>query len=384
MDKRFNVGITTFGADGGKSGISQYIINLIAEFSKMKDRARFEVMTYENESEIFLSHKNGVSSLNFSNRMHSPLLNVAWHQFALPALCRKRKYDVLFLPAGNRRLPVWSPCPTVGTVHDFSSIHVKGKYDPARMFYITRVLPFLVKKLTRILTVSESSKRDIIEYAQVPEDRVTVTPLAADNNLYYPRDKKESTLRVAERFGIRRPYILFISRIEHPGKNHARLIRAFSRLKETEDLPHQLVLAGSDWSGAAEVHREASASFYANDVIFTGFVKTKDLPDLFCGSDLFMFPSLYEGFGLPVLEAMSCGVPVACSNVSSMPEVAHNAAYLFDPYEEDDIAEAMKRMINDTELSTHLAALGLERSKRFTWKRTAEMTMQIIRQAAEN
>ena len=377
------IGITTFGGDGGKSGISQYIINLLREFSANRNGYEYEVLIYEDEKEIFLPDTNGMKALSFGERLRNPIINVGWHQVALPELCKKHNYDVLFLPAGNRRLPVTSACPTVGTVHDFSSIHVKGKYDAARMFYITRVLPGLVRRLSQVLTVSESSKRDIIEYARVPEDRITVTPLAADSSLYFPRDKAECAEKVRHRFGFEGPYILFISRIEHPGKNHVRLIRAFSRLKEREHLPHKLVLAGSDWGGADEVHRTAAQSSFADSIIFTGFAKTEDLPDLYSGSDLFVFPSLYEGFGLPVLEAMASGVPVACSNISSMPEVAGDAAALFDPYDEEAIEDALRQMLTNDERLRDAARRGLDRSREFTWAKTAAQTLDVIRRTAK-
>jgi glycosyltransferase involved in cell wall biosynthesis len=377
------IGITTFGGDGGKSGISQYIINILREFAALDDKPDFEVIVYEDEKELFVPDPNSMSTICFGDSLRSPVANIAWHQFSLPKLCRKQKYDVLFLPAGNRRLPISLPCPSVGTVHDFSSIHVEGKYDPARMFYIKRVLPFLARRLTRVLTVSESSKKDIVEYAGVPGEYVTVTPLAADNQVYFPRDQAECIKRIGPKYNIRKPYVLYISRIEHPGKNHAGLVRAFSILKETEDIPHQLVLAGSDWDRAEEVHRAAEESAFTDDIVFTGFAPTDDLPDLYCGAELFVFPSLYEGFGLPVLEAVTCGVPVACSNISSIPEVIGDTGILFDPYDDEAIADAMRRLLIDPGLLTDCRERGLERAKKYTWSATADLTLKVLREAAE-
>ena len=376
------IGITTFGGDGGKSGISQYIINILREFAVLEDRPDFEVIVYEDEKELFVPDPDSMSTICFGDSLRSPVANIAWHQFSLPKLCRKQKYDVLFLPAGNRRLPMSLPCPSVGTVHDFSSIHVEGKYDPARMFYIKRVLPFLARKLTRVLTVSESSKRDIVEYARVPEKYVTVTPLAADNQVYFPRSAAECVKRIGPKYDIRPPYILYISRIEHPGKNHAGLVRAFSILKETEDIPHQLVLAGSDWDRAEEVHSAAAESAYTDDIVFTGFAPNDDLPDLYCGAELFVFPSLYEGFGLPVLEAMTCGVPVACSNISSIPEVIGDTGILFDPHDDEAIADAMRRLLTDPGLLNDCRERGLARAKKYTWSATAALTLKVLREAA--
>lgn len=374
------IGITTFGGDGGKSGISQYIINLLRQFPALAGGDKFEVIGYEDERDIFVPDSDLMKVRGYGHDIGSPIKNIIWHQTKLPKLCKE--YDVLFLPAGNRRLPLSVPCPSVGTVHDFSSLHVKGKYDRARMFYITKVLPFLIKKLTLVLTVSESSKCDIVEYAGVPEEKVIVTPLAANNKLYHPRGRGECISNLQDSIKVRDPYILYISRIEHPGKNHARLIKAFAQLKRDEKIPHQLVLAGSDWGRAEAVHEVADKCGFSDDIMFTGFVNSDDLPNLYCGCDLFVFPSLYEGFGLPVLEAMSCGVPVACSNISSLPEVAGEAGLLFDPYEVESIAAEMKRIVTDTETAKRYVDAGLERSSQFTWERTARQTLQVLREAA--
>jgi glycosyltransferase involved in cell wall biosynthesis len=376
------VGISTFGGDGGKSGISQYIIQLIREFARQPDGCTFETIGYGDERSVFVPESGGIVHLPFGSHLRSPIRNVFWHQTTLPRYCRERAFDVLFLPAGNRRLPLYSPCPTVGTVHDFSSIHVPGKYDRARLFYITQVLPFLIRRLTHVLTISESSKRDIVEYARVPEEKVTVTPLAADPDVYFPRDPQEALALLSPRHAVRPPFILYTSRIEHPGKNHARLIRAFAELKRKERIPHQLVLAGTDRERAEEVHRTAEETGIAKDILFTGFVATQDLPLLYQAAGIFVFPSLYEGFGLPILEAMACGTPVACSRISSMPEVAGDAAILFDPDEEGSISSAIWSIISQADLRKDLAVRGLERSKQFSWARTAAQTLAVIRSVA--
>jgi len=290
---------------------------------------------------------------------------------------------VLFLPAGNRRLPFSVSCPTVGTVHDFSSIHVTGKYDPARRFYITKVLPVFIRRLSRVITVSESSKKDIVEFAEVPGERVTVIPLGVDQARYYPRSKQESLSKIVGRYSITPPYILYISRIEHPGKNHVRLIEAFSRLKAATRLPHQLVLTGSDWTRAEVVHQAAEKSPYAGNILFSGFAPADDLPDLYCGAELFVFPSLYEGFGLPLLEAMTCGTPVVCSELSSLPEVARGSARMFDPYSVEAIAETMETLLTDEDLQKSYIQRGLEQSDGFSWSHSAELTLEVITRCAE-
>jgi glycosyltransferase involved in cell wall biosynthesis len=378
------IGVSTFGCDRGRSGIGRYLICLLREFAAAPNGDHCEVLMCEEDREAFLPPEAGrVSPVCLTNSLRRPLVNLAWHQAALPGWCRRRGYDALFLPAGNRRVPLWSPCPAVGTVHDLASLHVRGKYDPARTLYVTRLLPRLIRRLSRVIAVSESGKRDIVEGAGVPEERVVVIPQGVDHGRYFPRDGEEARARVCPRYGIRPPYILYVSRLEHPGKNHVRLIRAFARLKASGRFPHGLVLAGPDSARAEEVRRAASASPCAAQVAFAGFVPEEDLPDLYAGAELLAFPSLYEGFGLPVLEAMACGVPVACSNTSSLPEVAAGAAVLFDPGDEDAIAEALEKLLADAELRSACARRGIQRSRAFTWSATATRTLAVIREAAE-
>lgn len=376
------IGVSTFGGDGGKSGISQYIVKLLSGLAELDQTQKWEVIVYKDEQSIFLPSSANVTPIAYGGHLRNPVANIAWHQIVLPRVCRRKEIDVLFLPAGNRRLPFSIDCPSVGTVHDLSSIHVAEKYDPLRTTYIKHVLPHLIRRLTHVITCSESSREDIIEYGGVPRERISVIPHGVDHDIYVPHDRDDAAARVLSKYGIRHPYILYVSRIEHPGKNHVRLIHAFTQLKERARLPHQMVLAGSDWSRAEEVHGAAAQSSAVTDILFTGFVPDVDLPRILGCAELFVFPSLYEGFGLPILEAMACGVPVACSNLSSMPEVAGDAAVMFDPYNEGEIAAAIMQTLTDSELRHTMIERGIKRSRLYTWDETARRTLRVIQSAA--
>ncbi|MDX2175658.1 MAG: glycosyltransferase family 1 protein [Candidatus Sumerlaeia bacterium] len=376
------IGVCTFGGDGGKSGISRYIMSLLREFARDTRGHRIEVLAYADERSVFLPPEGALDAIEFPGSLRPPVRNIWWHQASLPGLCRERGYDVFFLPAANRRTSLRLPCPSVGTVHDFSSLHVGGKYDPARMFYIRQVLPFLIRRLGHILTVSESSKRDIVAYAGIPAERVTVTPLAADHALYHPGDGDAARASIREKYRIEPPFILYTSRLEHPGKNHVRLIEAFDRVKSARGVPHRLVLAGSDWSGSDAVRAAAAKAKHGADIVLPGFVAGADLPDFYRACDAFIFPSLYEGFGLPIIEAMACGVPVACSNVSSMPEVAGDAAPTFDPSSVESIAGALERLLLDAELRAACRVRCPERARGFNWSATAAATLDVLEATA--
>lgn len=376
------IGYPTFGCDSGRSGIGRYAIELLRELATFKDELQIDVVGHADEKSIFAENLD-VGWLSVSDFFRAPLKNILWHQFNLLRLARKRGWDALFLPAGNRRLPYFSNVATIGVVHDFSALHVANKYDQNRMFYISRVLPVLMRKLDAVVTISESSRADIMHFAGVDEKKITIIHHGVDHKRYFPADKTSSLEQINRQFGFSGPYILYISRIEHPGKNHVNLIRAFEMLKRQENLPYKLVLAGSDWDRAAEVHALAEQSEFRDQIVFTGFAKNEDLPRLVNGCDMFVFPSMYEGFGMPILEAMACRVAVACSDVSSMPEVAGNAAELFAPEDPVSIKAAMKKILADATHRAALQAAGHARAQNFTWHNTARQTFSVIKTAFE-
>ena len=378
-----NIGITTFGADAGRSGIGRYTREIISRLPTAGPQHRYDVLAHASERDGLLETSARTTELAIAEEFRPALRNVLWHQTHLPQLSRERRHDVLFLPAANRRLPWRADCPTVGVVHDWSSLHVADKYDRAHLIYIRHVLPALVRRLTHVITVSESSKQDITRYARVPDDRVSVIPLAADHDVFTPGDRDESIAAVA-RLGIRAPYILNVSRLEHPGKNHVRLIDAFAEMKAATGLPHQLVLAGPDAERAAEIHAHARQSPYARDIVFTGFIDGAELPNLFRAAEVFAFPSLYEGFGLPVLESMACGTPVLCSTTSSLGEVGGNAAVGCDPLDVRGMAVALQQLLTDTHHHSRVRAAGLAHCQQYHWRTTAAATLRILEQVYED
>lgn len=372
--------VTTFGGDGGKSGVSQYIIQFLRYCREFAPDMQFDVILYEDEKKVYTDHDPELKTIVQAERLRKATVNILWHQVGFPGLCRRNGYDVVFIPGGNRRLPWNLPCPTVATCHDLGILHVPDKYDALHAFYNLRVLPKLLRRQTHLLTVSETSKKDIVSYTGIPDDRVSVTYNGVDHETYQPGDKAEAKAIVEKNYGVDAPYMLYISRIDHPGKNHIRLIEAFNQLKQETDLPHKLVLAGSDWSRAEEVHKAAETSPSAANIVFTGFAPSADLPALYRGADLFVFPSLFEGFGIPIVEAMNCGIPVACADISCLPEIAGDAAELFDPYDVTSIARAMERVLTDDGLRAQCVARGFERAKLYNWRDNVKQTVDIIRE----
>jgi glycosyltransferase involved in cell wall biosynthesis len=305
--------------------------------------------------------------------IRQPLANIVWHAFVYPKILQRAEVDVIHVP-DFRRFIISTSIPSIVTIHDMARYVLPNKYDPVRMFYHQRILPIFLKRFTHVIAVSENTKHDVLRFFPFLEDRISVVHDGISHSLYrpLPKDVIES---VRSKLQLPQHYVLYVSRIEHPAKNHVRLLKAFHRIKQNTNLPHKLVLVGSPSFRSSEVYETAHS--LGDDVIFTGFVPTCDLPAVYNGAETFVFPSLYEGFGLPVLEAMACGVPVVASNVASIPEVAGEAAVLVDPYEVNEIAEVLEKLLVDLTVQDRLRQRGFERVKKFSWEETARETLAV-------
>jgi glycosyltransferase involved in cell wall biosynthesis len=375
------IGITTFGADGGKSGISTYLMALLRQWASQSLEWPLAIHHDRKESQLFFPPGSQTwRRSHLGERWLAPFPNLVWHQFGLPFWAWRQKLKVLFLPAGNRRLPWWSPCPTLATVHDLASLHVHHKYGALRSRYVKEVLPALIRRQSHLIAVSQCSKRDIVRWVGYPEERISVIYEAADPEVYFVREAEQSRayLQVHHPQIGEAPYFVYVARIEHPGKNHQVLLKAFERLKKRLAIPHKLVLAGSDWDRAAEVHQLHRQLECQADVIFLGFVPSESVPHLYSAARAMVFPSLFEGFGLPVLEAMSSGIPVACSSAGSLPEVAGEASLMFDPEDVEQLEAYLERLVVSDEMCHQLSQAGLAQSARFSWKKAAEETMHLL------
>ncbi|MEI6874763.1 MAG: glycosyltransferase family 1 protein [Spirochaetota bacterium] len=376
------VGIPVSGCDLGESGISRYLIELLRAIAREPGPDEFLLFGSQAALEVFDPKDPRFSRAVLPDRVAEPMPNILWNATSLRSFARKQRLDLLFFPAANRRMPFAPGLPVVGTVHDLSSLHMTGKYPLSHEIYIKGLVPFLIRRLDRIVSVSEATKKDLVETARVEAARITVIAHGVDLSRFSPEGSALAAPAVAATFGIKPPYFLYLARIEHPGKNHVRLIRAFAEYKRRTGLPHSLVLAGKDWDRADQVHREAEASPARADIVFTGFVSNEDVAGLYGGATALVFPSLFEGFGMPLLEAMAAGVPVFCSNTSSLPEVGGDAATYFDPEDEASITRALEATADAGLLAAGRRA-GLERARSAGWDRAAAATLAVLRTCAE-
>ncbi len=292
------------------------------------------------------------------------LLTLGQAQIALAA--RHHRLDLVHDPTGSMPL-LLTGVRRVATVHDVIP-YVHPETSSTLDLLIYRLwLPLIAPRLDAIITGSEYSRTDIIRYLGIAAEKVTVIPAAVGPE-YRPLPEEEIQPTLA-RLRIGRPYILFVGSIE-PRKNLVRLLEAFSRLRKWSKQWTLVIVGARKWkhSPVFEMVRRLELEPY---VRFTGFVPDDDLPVLYSGASLVVYPSLYEGFGLPVLEAMACGAPVVASSTSSLPEVAGDAALLVDPFDVAALAEAMREVLSNQDLAARLCARGLARAQEFSWRRTA-------------
>jgi glycosyltransferase involved in cell wall biosynthesis len=363
------IGISTSVIQRGKTGIAQYIFSLLRAFSNSDFDLRFSVFTLEEDHAFFegLDHRFEIVSVPESFR--PPVRNILWHQTRLPRLCTG--LDIIHIPS-YRRLLWSSPCPRVATIHDLAPFRVPKKYDFARMLYGRLVVRNLARRQERIITVSANTAKDIEQFFGIGRDRVTVIHNGLDHDQFYPRAADGRS------FGLDRPFLLYVARLEHPGKNHVRLIEAFERFKQKTKSNWLLAFGGSDWYAAEAIHQRIAVSPCRDEIRRLGFVAANTLPLLYSSAEAFVYPSLYEGFGLPPLEAMACGCPVICSANGSLGEVVGDAAVIIDPENVDDIAAALERL---PAMRRELIENGLARAREFSWTRAAEETFSVYQRA---
>ncbi len=368
------IGFSTFVMDGGRSGIATYIRELIRFLQLEDEKNAYELFMARPDTELIpLSNPNFRKTI-FPPFVSRPLVNIGWHNTALPL---KGGCDVVHVPTA-RRIPVLKGARVVATVHDLATFAVDGKYDPARVFFNRKVVPAMIRRADHVIAVSEFTKRDLVELAGYPEERISVIYSGVDRDVFHPVDPAEAREKTRLAHGLEKPFFIYVSRLEHPGKNHVRLIDAFERFKLENDSAHQLVLAGADWNGADAIRARAARSPVRDDIVFLGFVPQQSLPLLYSACDLMVFPSLFEGFGFPIVDALACGAPVACSNTSSMKEIAADVVPTFDPTDPEEIAHHMAAAVSAGRTPETLVR-GTEYASRFDWRKTAREVMEVYR-----
>ncbi len=285
--------------------------------------------------------------------------------------------DVLFVPA--HVIPLFHPRCSVVTVHDLGYLYYPQAHPAWDRRYLHWSTRWNARVATHLIADSQATKNDLVECYRVAPERITVVYPAGPEDMA-PVENEEVINETKSRYNITGDYVLYVGTL-HPRKNLVRLVEAFHRMEKRGEV--KLVIAGKKGWLYDDIFRRVEELGLQAEVIFPGYVPDDDLPALLSGARLFTLPSLHEGFGLSVLEAMACGTPVLCSNVTSLPEVAGQAALLVDPLDVDDIAAAMERGVDDERLRAELVAKGFDQVKKFSWERCARQVMAVIEQAGE-
>ncbi len=357
-----------------RSGVEHYVINLARALSQLPEAP--EIIAYLDrriaEAELAASFSRGHVRPKVVKAKHG------WLRAALPWRLWRDRADLIHLP--STIVPPLLPCPAVVTVHDLAWARFPDTYDPADLRMQTQVVPKSVLKAAHVIAVSRSTARDVAEVLYVPADRITAIPLGVSDT-YTPHGPKLGGDEFQGANQVRDGCILHTGGL-HPRKNLGRLLEAYALLRREEPAPPLVIAGNIDTPWGRELIQQVTNLDLTSEVIFPGLITERVMPSLYRSAITLVYPSLYEGFGLPILEAMASGTPVITSDGSSMLEVAGEAAVLVNPENTEELAGALRRVLTDSSLRLRLIEQGLQRSRQFTWERTARETVAVYQRFA--
>lgn len=353
-----------------RAGISNYSEEIIRALGTIDRRNRYSVYTTRG---LDLHQLNLPSNFKVKpNLFHTinPRVRIPWEHLVAPLLLRATKADIYH--GMHVAMPLFCPVPAVVTVHDLAPMSFPQTFRGYNRTYLNWSARVTGRNAKHILAVSEFTKRELMRLLDVPAERITVTPNACDE-----RFKPASPAEIAQfrsRVGLPEHFILFVGTLE-PRKNLPNLLEAFAKIATRTDAP--LIIGGGKGWMYDRIFSRLEELNLKDRVHFPGFLASEDLPLWYAAASVFVFPSRWEGFGIPPLEAMACGTPVVSSNRSSLPEVVGDASLMVDPEDIDGMGEAILRILNDKDLAQELRERGLQQAKRFSWKTSAERTLKV-------
>lgn len=363
-----------------RSGIGNYVLNLMRGLRRVAPEDEFLMLGRDQNLTLLAEAVRPGQTIPTGISHESHPLGDLWEHFWLPRVLRQRGTQVMHGPAVLMPL-ARDGFASVATIHDLVAFLHPETIPPKYALYMKWLLRRVVRRAERLISVSQSTKDDLVRVLGVDPDKVTVAHLAASPTFRPVRDPAALDA-VRRRYGIHKPFFYHVGNVE-PRKNLVRLVRAYLELRPRLAGRAQLVISGQKGWLTGPLFKDLAGLNLADDVIFTGFVPQADLPLLMSAARAFVFPSLYEGFGLPALEAMSCGTPLVTSNISSLPEIVGPAALLVEPAEVGDIAQAMWRLFTDDDLHARLSELGLRQAAEFSWDACARQTLAVYRSASK-
>ncbi|MBC9784850.1 glycosyltransferase family 4 protein [Heliobacterium chlorum] len=299
-----------------------------------------------------------------------------WEEIHIPQVIQKENIDLYHVPQNGIGLPYPKECPLVATIHDLIPYIYPETVGKGYLKIFLEEMPRILEVVDHVIAPSHCTARDLEQIAGVPRSKITVIYEAAEP-IYQPMDREQARLFMKERFSVDKPYILYVGGFS-PRKNIRLLIHAFHQVRPYLPEEYCLIIPGKQSKEYNDLESMVAALRLQEHIRFLGFVNVDELPWIYNGASVFVYPSLYEGFGLPPIEAMACGTPTLVSNVSSLPEVAGDGALLFSPIRTEQLSELIYAVLTDPELAAELGRKGLQRARCFSWRRAALTTRDVF------
>lgn len=359
------------------TGIGRVLIEVLNEMAPMNRNDEYILFkNFDfNDYDVLKKHSN-IKIVNINVSKNSSLKNILWHQWNFQKLQKKYKCDIAYIP--NFSLLLWKRIPTIVTIHDLIEFNVPNKFSKLRMMYRKVIDPLMVRNSSYITSVSECSKRDIIKFCNAEEAKIRVIPNAADRSRFrkYHDDEVKSCI---SKYNLEyKQYCLFVGTIDYPGKNIMSALKAFFSLKKNAGITEKMVIVGKKGFNSEVIYNYVNESEYKDDIVFTGYISDEDLPLIYAGAKVMLYLSLYEGFGLPVLEAMSCSIPVICPNTSCFPEVIGDIPVGVNPMDIEEIEDKLHKLLFDGDFRDEIARLCYDRAAVFLWHNSAKMYYEVF------
>lgn len=356
---------------GKPGGAGYYIINLVRSLLDIETRHEFIVLTHASDRHLFklLPEEEkfliDVPDLSRGGRL-------IWEQFALPQLLKRLRIDLLHSP--HYTMPLWTTIPVVVTYHDMTFFLYPGYHTLVKRFFF----PFMIRQSAHhssaLIAVSESTRQDAIRLLGISPKNITTTLLGYDSS-FAPIEDQIYLEQVRHKYHLPARFIFNVGTIE-PRKNQLALLNAFDVLAETDPNIALVLVGGAGWY-YNQLSQQMIKSPNRDRIYLIGYVDRADMPALYNLAEVFVYPSIYEGFGLPLVEALACGRPIITSNISALPEIVGDAGLLVSPNDQNQLSQAIRKLLEDKDLATEIRQKALIRAKEFSWHKTAEQTLEI-------
>jgi glycosyltransferase involved in cell wall biosynthesis len=371
------IAINTLALLRNKAGAEQYTLNIINELAKIDKHNEYFIIVSDVNYDIYSVEQSNFNIIHIKVNTYSKLKRILYEQIVVPFKLKQYKIDVLFNPCNI--MPLFCPCETVAMIFDMHWFLESKKLSRLRVLYVKNFIKFTAKKADKVLTLSESSKKDIIRFTKISEHKIIITPVGKTPLCALKTKlKKQEWPGIKKNYNIERKYIMFLGQLLFR-KNVDAVIKALGLIKKEKiKLDFDFIVVG----GKAEAYQSlldlVKQNNLENEVKFLGQLEDRDTAYILSNADMFVYPSLYEGFGIPILEAMYYGVPVITSDISSLPEVGGKACVYISPYNIEEIKKSILNMLYNETLKSNNIEQGFLQAEKFSWENSANQTLSVF------